>query len=332
MRYRYTKINLDRIFNELKDKSKQDPSTISSVFGVSHRTFSDWRRGATSIPENFLKILSQKYNIYLPKPEKVINESLERLLAAQKGGRVRYGLYGNLGTPSGRRKGGKKSSSNNKWFKRKLVVSPTQSDELAEFIGIILGDGGISQRQVTITLNKTDDREYAFYIRNLAEKLFKTKVAIRDRRDEHVIQVIISRTSVVQYLVAMGLHTGSKVRNQTEIPLWIRNNINFSKACVRGLIDTDGCFYIDKHLRNNKSYQYACLNLTNQCKPILRFFKETMLTLRFHPTQGTARDVVLRRKAEVIKYMEVIGTSNLKISSRFDRFILRPRRGVRVVE
>ncbi|MBM4467703.1 MAG: hypothetical protein FJ014_19490 [Chloroflexi bacterium] len=49
---------------------------------------------------------------------------------------------------------------------------PEKSPLLAEFIGIMLGDGSITDHQVTVTLNKTDDAEYANFIRELIGGLF----------------------------------------------------------------------------------------------------------------------------------------------------------------
>ena len=36
------------------------------------------------------------------------------------------------------------------------------------FIGIVLGDGGVSDYQVTVTLHAVDDKEYGNYVVNLA--------------------------------------------------------------------------------------------------------------------------------------------------------------------
>jgi len=50
----------------------------------------------------------------------------------------------------------------------------------------------------------------------------------------------------------IGLVLGNKVKQQIDIPEWIKSNNNFSLACVRGIIDTDGCFYTNSHYINSK--------------------------------------------------------------------------------
>lgn len=58
---------------------------------------------------------------------------------------------------------------------RSDVFIPTKySKELAEFIGIMLGDGNISPTQVSVCLGTKED-EYRDYIINLITKLFGAK-------------------------------------------------------------------------------------------------------------------------------------------------------------
>ena len=62
---------------------------------------------------------------------------------------------------------------------RKKVVLPKYSSELAEFFGIMLGDGHLSDYQVTVTLG-TKEMAYAEYIVTLMAALFgpRPKIAI----------------------------------------------------------------------------------------------------------------------------------------------------------
>src|SRR3989344_3154088 len=93
----------------------------------------------------------------------------------RKGGLSRMRLYGNPGTKLGRSLGGQKSLQTHRlngaspFVVRKILI-PSFSSDLAEFIGIVLGDGGITSRQVVITLHKDDDRDYAEYVVGLVKK------------------------------------------------------------------------------------------------------------------------------------------------------------------
>ena len=87
-------------------------------------------------------------------------------------------MYGNPGTQEGRSKGGKKAAlfwKNNQelaksigFVVRKEISHPNRSVDLAEFIGILLGDGGLpGNHQARITFNYQTDFKYSGYIRRV---------------------------------------------------------------------------------------------------------------------------------------------------------------------
>ena len=122
------------------------------------------------------------------------------------------------------------------------------------------------------------------------------------------------------------MQTGNKVTQQVDVPVWIKENIEYSKKCVRGLIDTDGCMYIDKHIIKNKLYMNLGLNFSNHSIPILSFIKSILFILNYHPTINTHFLVFMRREVEIIRYMREIGTSNTKILRKFEEFIMKKGR------
>src|SRR3990167_9504638 len=128
---------------------------------------------------------------------------------------------------------------------RKKVLLPKHSPELAEFFGIMLGDGGINNDwQATITVNALADKNYANYIVGLCVSLFGVTPAIRKRKDKQALVIALASTSVVDFLVAQGLPRGNKLAGVLQIPKWILAKSEYKRACVRGLVDTDGCLYI----------------------------------------------------------------------------------------
>ena len=94
---------------------------------------------------------------------------------ARLGGLRRVELYGNPGTPEGRSKGGRRVceffrlhpdlARQEGFVTLKKIKKPPRSVELAKFIGIMLGDGGIrSKYQFTISFNYKTDREFAEHV------------------------------------------------------------------------------------------------------------------------------------------------------------------------
>ena len=75
--------------------------------------------------------------------------------------------------------------------------------DLAEFIGVLLGNGHISRKynRIKITLNFIDDLAYLNYIKNLVIKLFKVKPIIKKRKNENAIDLFIFNQKIINILM-----------------------------------------------------------------------------------------------------------------------------------
>lgn len=302
---------------------------LSIICNVHQRSFSDWKHGKVLMPLHVFEKLIVISSISRPKV-KIIPDYWHAKQAGLKGAKERNNLYGNFGTTAGRSKGGiatiNKFKTNPQLAKEvgfnltKSINIPPFSENLAEFIGILLGDGSIANYQVFITLHKKDDFEFSHYVKKLIKNLFNV-VPSTYRRDS-VTQIIISRKSLVNLLLNYGLLKGNKVKNQIDVPNWIKLDQNFRKKCIRGLFDTDGCFYIDKHKTGAKIYNNCAINFTNRSLPLLKFFREDLIENGLKPTQSSKYSVFLRREKDIINFFELFGSSNKKHINKFKSFFL----------
>lgn len=307
-------------FNSLLAKTGLTFSNLSKLCKVNKRSFSDWKKGYSMPLEVFKKLL--KISGLRPSYQ-VLPDYWHVQKAGKQGGISRIHMYGNPGTPEGRIRGGKISyrkfllnpSARNNFIAAKPFRYPKKSVALAEFFGILLGDGGISRYQVTISLNKITDRDFSEYVKKLIIHLFKIQPSYTE--DQSVIRTVISSVKFVRFLLDYQLLAGDKVRNQIIVPDWILKKPVYIKACMRGLLDTDGCFYVDKHRYKEKVYLNAALNFSNHSLPILDFFKMNLERFGFHPTQKTKYAVFLRQEQDIIRYFQEIGSSNPKHFRKF---------------
>ncbi len=142
----------------------------------------------------------------------------------------------------------------------------------AELIGIILGDGNIydSGRHyiLDISINRIDSPRYVDYVENLLFRIFKIKPKVNIKNDSKNLELRYFNKEIVKFLQTKGLHAGNKVKNQVGIPLWIKNNKDYSVSCLRGLIDTDGSIFVNK---SNKSIN---INFKSSSVPLVMNFKE----------------------------------------------------------
>lgn len=300
----------------VQEKMGLDANGIALLLAVSARTIRDWRREKFNPSKDAILKLSKLSGLELPI-YKILPQYWYVYKGAKLGGKRRYELYGVVGTIQDRSKGGKAS-----WNKRKnnptllvkytkTILEPEDSVDLAEFIGIMLGDGGLTHFQCSVYLNSETDKEFAYYVRDLVLKLFGVTPKIYVHKKHKVWRVSISSVNLVKYLTSKGLSIGDKVRLQAGVPSWIWLKPEYIKACIRGLIDTDGSFIIHQYKIKGKEYSYPRLTFSNRSKPLLDFVYKGLKKLGFNP-RIQRDEVCLYNQNEVKRYLEVIGVNNYR--------------------
>ena len=250
---------------------------------------------------------------------------LTRSEAARIGGLARQKMYGDLGTHEGRARGGRNSQFTHRRLHTKFkqlrkVRFPKASRRLAEFIGVVMGDGHVARYQTSICTNSITDSEHAQYIYDLAKKLFNAPIAISKKKGSNAMSVTISSREVSRFLQRQGIPEGNKIKSGISIPLWVSENNAYSYSLVRGLFDSDGCVFVDTHRIGGKTYRNLGIAFANQEMTLLKFFHATLCAVGLSPTQTSRFRVFLRRKRDVEKYFTVFGTSNRKHLARYQKF------------
>jgi len=174
-----------------------------------------------------------------------------------------------------------------------------KSKKVAEFIGIMLGDGNIWKNRIRIAFDKRNT-QYINHVSNLFEEIFgiKPKKEILEKTNQAYIYC--TNLFVVEELSKLGLMRGSKIKNNLGIPQWIKENKGYSKRCIKGLIDTDGCIYRCK--REKQTY----IKSTNFNKRLLDDFKKLTKDLGYFFAKANNRNVCLYGRNEVVKFIKDI--------------------------
>ena len=247
------------------------------------------------------------------------------------GGLRRIELYGNPGTSEGRSKGGRNTirlfhqnpalAKKVGFIIRKEIKYPRRCTELAELIGVILGDGGLSgNHQLIVSFNSKTDKEYAVFLGKILRKLFSISYHIHPRKNCNGSDIVVNSSNLVDFLLKQGLAAGNKVENQADIPHWIYDKVEYRKACVRGLIDTDGSFYSHRYNSNGKDYNYLKLCFASRSKPLLNSVLRILKKLNFEAYSHGAQ-VFIYSRSGIKKYFEEIGSHNPKHSSKIRKFL-----------
>ncbi len=212
----------------------------------------------------------------------------------------------------GKSKGGKISNGS----KIKLI-KPALNEKLAEFIGAILGDGNINYYKkgkkigvyhIRIAGDLEKDKDYHInYLKNLCENIFNLKAKEILRPNERFLDIYSKE--LVEFFIDMGLNAGDKIKNQITIPYWVWENESFLKACVRGLIDTDGSVF----RMSNKDPKLIRLSFTNYNMKLLIDTRNAFIKLGFFPSKIIVnKQFFISRKSDISKYLKEINFSNLK--------------------
>jgi DNA-binding XRE family transcriptional regulator len=306
-------------------RSGKNCAQLATVFGVSGRTVYDWRRERCKISLVFAKKLARFANIPLPRPLRTQSRYAHTSGAGRLGGQAIIAKYGVVGGDQAQRK-----AAWQRWWKeqgqylpskilhkRKTINHPRPSNKLAEFFGILMGDGGISARQVVVTLHSETDRAFAQYYRRLAYQLFGVRPQLVKLKHAKAVHLVISRTDLVEWLHERGLPIGHKIKHGLDVPTWIKNNPRYSRFCLRGLIDTDGSVFAHQYRSGGKRYSYKKLDFCSLSTPLLRSAYTIFQANGMKPCVSRGKKLRLESQADMARYFRVIGSSNPKHLKRY---------------
>lgn len=205
---------------------------------------------------------------------------------------------------------------------RKNINFPPDSAQLAEFMGIEFGDGGIGNIwQIIISLNSISDIVYAEYITNLGLSLFGLMPRLRKRPNQNTLVVVYSSTHLVDFIVSKGAVRGNKIAEQINIPEWIKQDPEYEKAFVRGLIDTDGCLYIHEHTIKNVPYRNLGLCFTSFSNNLVTSIANIFTKNGIKPyITNKNRCIYLYSYKSVLKYLSIFGSSNPRILEKYKQW------------
>lgn len=294
---------------------------LAALSKTSVRNLTGWKNENNSMSLLAIKRICKKRSIGIPKSIVIRDAYWYTKKGAQAGGRALVKKYGIVGGDQEYRK--------KKWrewwekygkFKPSKITQalpfkkPKFSEDLAEFVGIMLGDGGISERQLTVTLHRVTDKKYSLFVRRLIRKLFEIQPGEYCDRQFLANSIVISRTGLVKYCIEkLGLKKGNKIKQRVDIPHWIKEKKRYWIACLRGLIDTDGSIIIHRYFSKGKMYCYTKIGFTSRSRPLLLSVSAILLNIGIkHRIMKNGWDIRIEAKESVAKYFRLIGTHNPK--------------------
>ena len=206
--------------------------------------------------------------------------------------------------------------------KRKFLHE--RDDSLAEFIGIMLGDGHMNNKiyRQQISFNGVNETKYMEYVKNKIISLFNIYPKERWERNQKDVTgnekgmfLYFDSKNLFQTLIYHGLKAGNKVKNQVRVPDWIKKEKSLMKSCLKGLFDTDGSISVVKKRSS------LLIDFTNASFPLVKDFKEMCklldiktspkITQRMWKNEKTSRISItyktsISRKDQIMKFLHEI--------------------------
>lgn len=200
-------------------------------------------------------------------------------------------------------------------------------EKLAEFIGAVLGDGHICSYKkgkkvgvysIRIAGDLKKDRDYHInYLKILCKNVLnlEAREIKREKYNERFLD--ISSKELVNFFDFMGIKAGNKIVNQSTIPKWIFKDKKFLRACIRGLIDTDGSIF----KMSNKDPKLLRISFTNHNLSLLKDSRKAFIQLGFSPSKLINYErFYLSRQSDIEKYLREVRFSNQKHIERLQVF------------
>ena len=194
-------------------------------------------------------------------------------------------------------------------------------EDLAEDVGIHIGDGSMNFYSgigcYTVACHWIDDKEYIdSYVSKLIEKIYGIKPKLRIWSKGTYGFIIYSKDVVNFKSQVLNLPLGPK--KNIKIPEIICKDERLLKSCLRGLIDTDGCLYLEKKYGK----LYPRIIFTNTSKPLVfqvkncleKFGFTVSLQVRNHDNKNWNITYILCTRGfnNLKLWMRLVGFSNPK--------------------
>lgn len=195
-----------------------------------------------------------------------------------------------------------------KWRKEMKALGKIKADypsfkkdgDLAELIGVVLGDGHIEKFPRTESLTIAANSNNSDFIKRYTELLKKIF-----EKEPYVAKIGnnkgCTRIRVYQKKISKRLNipTGSRKNLNVVIPKWIIRNKEYIKRYLRGLYEAEGSFGVHE---KTSTYKFS---FSNRNESLLQNVFMLLQKFGFHPHRDNVR-VQLSRKQEVYKIKELI--------------------------
>ena len=174
-----------------------------------------------------------------------------------------------------------------------------KNGDLAELIGVVLGDGTITKyprtEEVRIFSN-SNNKGFVSRYEMLVEKIFEKSPSVIKEKNANCIKICLYQKEISKRL---GVPIGKRAEAKIVVPGWILGNKKYIVRYLRGLYEAEGSFSV-----HEKTYTHK-FQFSNKNKYMLDNVYKLLVILGFHPHISPTQ-IQISRKAEVYKAIELL--------------------------
>ncbi len=206
-----------------------------------------------------------------------------------------------------------------------------KEEKIAEFVGIMLGDGCIGiyglehngrmkkQHQLKVTLDSRN-QEYVKYVSNILSEVLGTTPKIHNKKTENATDLRIFKREKIRYVIEkIGLKLSPKWGRMEIPPHYSKGKL--ARFVIKGLFDTDGCVTIF----NNNSTIYPRLEIRMSPSPAQKQIEEILLengfNFKIQQLERGKTKIRISGRRELKKWFDLVGSSNPVHLNKALRFV-----------
>jgi DNA-binding transcriptional regulator WhiA len=174
-----------------------------------------------------------------------------------------------------------------------------KNGDLAELIGVLLGDGNIHAFPRTECLrlvSHSDKLDFIEYYSALMERVIGKKPAVRKRSTANATDIVLYEKHLSTRL---NIPAGSRSKYKVLLPSWIGRSSELKRRFLRGLYEAEGSIHYHKPTYTHK------LLFSNTNESMRTVVSDILSELGFHPHTHSSK-VQISRKEEVQKLKNLL--------------------------
>lgn len=158
-------------------------------------------------------------------------------------------------------------------------IEENRAEALAYIVGVALGDGNLSSPNGRVTrLRISCDNNYPLIAEEMVSALRilfpRNRVSLVKRTGQGCFDISVY-SQLLNTWMPWSVGKGPKLVQEAHVPAWIFTKDIYMKECLRGLIQTDGCIYIDRG--------YPMVNFVNSTRRLAEDARDMLITIGFRP-------------------------------------------------